>query len=189
MTAQASRPWRNLNPGDLRTLPPGQHWIGQTGTDNGPGGPFAIFGTERDGWGAVATCLMAYQDLHGLHTVRGIIGRYAPAFENDLGGYVSLVCRTIGVQPDDAINVHTYQTMHALVLAIGLAEGGRSLAWSEVARTDGITAALARANHGAITPPSPMKTTPPVIHTDVAHDDAERTEALNVASLAAAKGH
>jgi hypothetical protein len=129
MTTIASRPWRNRNPGDLRTLPAGQHWAGQSGTDTSPGGPFAIFGTRVDGWRALATNLLAYGDIHGLHTVRGIVGRFAPALENDTGGYISLVCGQIGRGPDQTISVHDEPTMLVLVKAIALAEGGARLAW------------------------------------------------------------
>ncbi len=125
----ASRPWRNRNPGDLRTLPSGEHWAGQIGVDRASGGPFAIFGARADGWRGLATCLLAYADVHGLHTVRGIIGRFAPALENDTGGYISLVCRQLSRDPDAVIDVHAFATMRALVGAIALAEGGPRLAW------------------------------------------------------------
>ncbi len=128
-TALASRPWRNRNPGDLRTLPHNERWAGQTGIDSASGGPFAIFDTRTDGWRALAMNLLAYQDDHGLHTVRGIIGRFAPALENDTGGYISLVCGQIGRGPDQSITVHDEPTMLVLVKAIALAEGGPRLAW------------------------------------------------------------
>lgn len=130
-SAAASRPWRNRNPGDLRTLVLPEHWYGQSGIDNGPGGPFAVFATRTDGWRALAACLLTYQDVHRLHTVRGIIGRFAPALENDVGGYVSLVCRQIGRGPDQPISMHDLPTALALVHAIALAEGGARLAWPQ----------------------------------------------------------
>lgn len=136
-----SRPFRNRNPGDLRTLPPPQKWSGQGGVDDAPGGPFAIFVTPTDGWRALATCLLTYQDAHHLRTVRTIIGRYAPELQNDTGGYVSLVCKQIGVGPDDQIDVHQPETMLALVSAIALAEGGH-LPWDANARQSGVMLAL-----------------------------------------------
>ena len=128
-TILASRPWRNRNPGDLRTLSAGERWAGQSGVDASRGGPFAIFGARTDGWRALATNLLAYQDVHGLRTVRGMVGRFAPALENDTGGYISLVCGQIGRGPDQAMNAHDEATMLVLVKAIALAEGGARLAW------------------------------------------------------------
>ncbi len=140
-TALASRPWRNNNPGDLRTLPAGERWAGQSGVDASPGGPFARFATRTDGWHALAQNLLAYQDVHQLHTVRGIIGRFAPALENDTGGYITQVCMQINRGADQAINVHDEATMLALCGAIARAEGGPRLAWPKAEMLDGVHAA------------------------------------------------
>ncbi len=149
MTVLASRPWRNRNPGDLRTLPAGERWPGQSGVDASHGGPFAIFDTRTDGWRALATNLLAYQDVHHLHTVRGIVGRFAPALENDTNGYVGLVCAQIGHGPDQVISVHDEATMVVLVKAIALAEGGARLAWPSAEVVAGVRLAGVRGAAGA----------------------------------------
>jgi hypothetical protein len=141
LNPMASRPWRNNNPGDLRTLPLPGKWFGQSGVDTAPGGPFAIFTTAQQGWRALAMNLLAYQDVHHLRTIRGIIGRFAPSLENDTGGYVSLVSTKTGAGPDDTIDVHKPGVMLPLVSAIALAEGGH-LAWDEHAKIVGVYTAL-----------------------------------------------
>jgi hypothetical protein len=170
------RPWRNRSPGDLRPLPLPEKWFGQGGVDDAPGGPFAIFVTPADGWRALAMCLLTYQDVHHLRTVRQIIGRYAPSLENDTGGYISLVCKQIGVGPDDRIDVHQVETMTALVSAIALAEGGH-LPWDDRPRDTGVMLALhmqAPADTGI--PASEQNQT-------VASDPDNSADALNAAEL------
>lgn len=144
-----SRPYRNLNPGDLRTLEAPQHWVGQTGTDDLAGGPFAKFGREQDGWRALATCLRTYQDVHGLRTIHGMIERFAPAMENDTAGYVRLMCSGLTaalgkpIGPDTTIDAHQPAVMDVLCRYISVAEGSARIVWSTDARAAGIKAALA----------------------------------------------
>ena len=139
---QTIRPWRNNNPGDLRVLQIPEQWFGQTGIDDGPGGPFAIFDSQSSGWRALAMNLLAYQDIHHLKTVTAILTRYAPSLENDTSGYIATVCEKMGITPYTAINVHNLDTMLSLVSAIALVEGGPHLPWPEAEKQAGVCRAL-----------------------------------------------
>jgi hypothetical protein len=137
------RPWRNNNPGDLRCLAAGQKWNGQTGIDNAPGGPFAIFDSRTMGWRALAVCLLTYFEKDGCYTVERIIDRYAPPGDNNnTPGYVALVCGQIGVQPNGPVNPHSPPTMLAMVGAIALAEGSARIQWPAAEKLAGIQLAL-----------------------------------------------
>jgi hypothetical protein len=177
------RPWRNRSPGDLRPLPLPEKWFGQGGVDDGPGGPFAIFVTPADGWRALAMCLLTYQDVHHLRTVRQIIGRYAPSLENDTGGYISLVCKQIGVGPDDRIDVHQPATMTALVSAIALAEGGH-LPWDERPRDTGVMLAL----YMQVNEPPASLNPQPAVSTVVASDPDNSADVLMAREQAEMQG-
>ncbi len=100
----APRGLRNNNPGNIRETT-GSLWNGQTGTD----GQFAIFG-------------MNYQALYGIDTVRGLINRWAPPNENDTGAYVGHVAESLGVHPDQTIEVAEH--LPGLVAVITRHENG-----------------------------------------------------------------
>lgn len=136
------RPWRNANPGDLRVLPGSDMWEGQVDIDYAPGGPFAIFKHRIYGWRALAKCLIAYKDLHGLDTVRGIVDRYAPPVENDTTSYADFVCGRMGVKPDDVVDVRDPKTLDALCSAIAVMEGGARIPWPAGERAEGVKMAL-----------------------------------------------
>lgn len=111
---------KNFNPGNLR--PGASPWLGQTGVDaNG----FCIFDTAEHGLRALCKNLLAYQDKHGLNTVRGIISRWAPESENDTAAYIAAVDKALGTGPDAAINLHTLSTLAALCVAIVTHENGQ----------------------------------------------------------------
>jgi hypothetical protein len=109
---------RGNNPGNIDAGP--VPWQGQIGV----AGRFAVFDTPINGIRALAKNLIAYQDKHDLHTVRGIINRWAPNVENDTSSYVSAVSHDMQVAPDDAIDLHTASTLIALCAAIIRHENG-----------------------------------------------------------------
>lgn len=77
-------------------------------------------------WGirAMARVLITYQDKYGLASVRAIVNRWAPPVENNTDAYIYAVANKLGVSPVDAIDVHTYPVMRALVEAIIKHENG-----------------------------------------------------------------
>lgn len=140
------RPWRNNSPGDLRPLPNGELWSGQTSVDHAPGGPFVIFTSRMMGWRALALNLLAYQDKHNLRTVAQWCNRWAPpADHNDTSAYTALVARSMGVNPDKPQDLHDLKTIVAACAGIALAEGGARIVWDASERLGGVRLALAAA--------------------------------------------
>lgn len=136
-----SRAWRNRNPGNLR---PPSKWrpAGLVGRDERPGGPFCIFGTERDGWEALARRIV---QLHreGSRTPRAIIARWAPPTENNTAAYIAGVARQLGVEPDDPVDVRKLDVMTRIADAIRWHEGiARDPAWDPDAKTAGLIAGI-----------------------------------------------
>jgi hypothetical protein len=105
------RGFRNGNPGNI-DFNPANKWQGQVGLEtrdpNGPGFKprFAVFQSAAWGARALLLLLITYQDRHGLNTIRGIIGRWAPTNENDTGAYVREVAKATGFGPDQEIDLH-----------------------------------------------------------------------------------
>ena len=91
------------------------------------GARFEVFAAPEWGIRALATLLIAYQDRYGLRTVRGIIGRWAPAAEarNDTGAYIDHVAALTGFAPDATLDLHSYAHIAPLVRAIITHENGR----------------------------------------------------------------
>ena len=97
------RGFRNNNPGNIEfsELNP---WVGQTGTD----GRYATFSHMKFGIRAIGKTLNTYAARYGIRTIRGIIDRWAPDFENDTNSYVNSVAQTAGVSPDAILSGGDY---------------------------------------------------------------------------------
>lgn len=116
-TGTAPRGIRNNNPLNIE-FNPANKWQGQTGTD----GRFAIFTTPFFGIRAAGRLLRNYRNNHGLNTPRGIISRWAPAFENNVSAYLNSVTKRTGFFPDLILNQSDYPK---LVEAMILHENGQ----------------------------------------------------------------
>ncbi len=118
-----TRGFRNNNPGNIRE---GQGdrtaWEGERSTDDD--GAFEEFVTPEYGFRALVRLLDNYRTRYGLHTVAGIIGRYAPASENNTARYIEFVADHLRVRADQAIDTQSTDTMLALVDAITRFENG-----------------------------------------------------------------
>jgi hypothetical protein len=118
MDPKRSRGFRNRNPGNIDYVP-ANRWLGQVGIETGVPNPrFAVFESHEYGIRALAALLTTYQDRHGLRTVSAIIGRWAPGSENDTGAYVRHVASLIGRPADAPLDLHRWEDMRALVVAI-----------------------------------------------------------------------
>jgi hypothetical protein len=102
-----SRGYRNRNPGNIEHSPANK-WLGLA--DPPSDGRFCRFVSHEHGIRALAVLLQAYQDRHGLRTVRAIISRFAPGHENPTEAYVTAVARRMGVGREAAIDVHAPAT-------------------------------------------------------------------------------
>lgn len=119
--ATTPRGIRNYNPGNIERN--ATRWQGMA-TDQSADARFVVFSHPVWGIRALARTLITYQDKHGLRTVRGIIERWAPPFENPTSAYAASVAGRIGVALEQRIDVYDHPTMLALVRAIIHHENG-----------------------------------------------------------------
>ena len=111
---------RNFNPGNIRL---GQQWQGLAPKQTDP--VFCQFASPEYGIRAIAKIMQTYRDVYHLHTVQGIIGRWAPPNENDTPAYVQSVAHQMGVAPADRIDTNVQSVMCSLVKAIIQHENGQ----------------------------------------------------------------
>ncbi len=112
---------RNNNPGNLKKSDTQWQGLADTQTD----GTFFVFKTPLYGIRALARTLIAYQVKHSLRTIRQIIGRWAPALENDTVAYIKAVSASSGFEPDVELDMHKYEHLKAITLAIIAFENGQ----------------------------------------------------------------
>jgi hypothetical protein len=111
---------RNNNPGNIRIG--GSNWDGSvTGNDT----EFVTFATPEMGVRAMVKTLHTYQERYNLSNIREIISRWAPYGENDTGGYIDFVSKSMGVDPDLTLELKLDPvTTKKLVSAMIQKEGG-----------------------------------------------------------------
>lgn len=132
---------RNNNPLNLEYLPN----QGATGSD----GRFGIFPTMEAGVEAASRQIKLYRDRHGLTTVAGIVGRWAPAGENDPRAYAASVARSMGVDPNAPLNLDDPSVMAALIGGMARVENGRPIDPAAIRRGVGLPAAAPVAPAGS----------------------------------------
>lgn len=117
---QLARGIRNRNPGNIRRS--SDRWKGLAPLQSDP----AFFVFEAPIWGirAMAVILRNYQRRHGLKTLAQIIGRWAPATENDTAAYVRAVAGAIRVSPRATLDLQDASTLRDLIAAIIHHENG-----------------------------------------------------------------
>lgn len=103
---------RNNNPGNLRS------W-GDTPREDG----FARFATPEAGLAAMIKNLQVQQSKHGLNTIAGIIGRWAPPNENDTAGYVGNVSKQTGFGAHQPLDLTDKKTVAPLISSMIRQEG------------------------------------------------------------------
>lgn len=145
---------RQNNPGNIRPLPNGQMWLGQTGS----GGGFCIFDTMANGFRALCKQIIVYGE--GTRKINwvgyrlvdgvlkpGIIPTWAPpADHNDTHAYIALVCSVLACNQDDLFNVRDPDFLFWIGTAICEEESGHDAFLHYVVDADidaGIAAALA----------------------------------------------
>ena len=85
-------------------------WKGLLGNHKG----FCEFEDLKFGIRAAATILMVSYRKRNVRSYRQIIFAYAPASENNTENYLSFICKTLQVKPDDVPNT-VYQFARLLV--------------------------------------------------------------------------
>jgi len=110
---------RNNNPGNI--IRSSDRWNGEI---DGHDPRYASFASPEAGIRAMGRLLLTYQDKHKLNTVEGIVGRWAPATENDTGSYVATVSKALGVKPNAPIDLRDQNTLTKLTTAMIKVENG-----------------------------------------------------------------
>ena len=147
---------RNNNPGNI--VKSSIRWEGQV---DGQESRFVSFATPQAGIAALGKNLLAYQSKHGLDTVEGIIGRWAPASENNTAAYVSRVAKEMGVAPNTKLNLRDQATLQGLTAAIIRHENGGNPYGADVVAA-GVSAALGKTK----LPAGPSTSRAPISGTD-----------------------
>ena len=135
---------RNNNPGNIERIAANK-WQGRlsdaeyrtTRESRDNAGRFEVFSAVEWGIRALAALLIAYQDRHGLRTIRGLMGRWAPGQENDTAAYVDHVARLTGFGADSLLDLHSYEHLAPLVRAVITHENGRN-AYANATIDDGL---------------------------------------------------
>lgn len=118
---------RNNNPGNISFIgtkyQPGAVMENRPGDGSKP--RFAHFASMRDGIAAMRNLLNVYQTKYKLRTIRQIIHKWAPAFENNTGGYISHIEKDTGFGADQDLGpVMDNRTAGAIMKSIATMENG-----------------------------------------------------------------
>lgn len=112
---------RNNNPGNIRW---GDEWQGLVPEAQRTDKSFCQFKSAEYGIRAMIIILRNYQRKYGLNTVSKIIGRWAPPNENNTQSYINGVAQSVGVSPDQEIDVTDSRVIIPLVEAVIKHENG-----------------------------------------------------------------
>ena len=110
----------NCNPGNIRKTR--DKWQGLTDQQTDP----QFFRFKSPVWGirAMAILLISYQDRHGLRTIKDIIGKYAPASENNTKAYIKDVVGRSGFAATMPLDLHRYADLRPVIEAMIWHENG-----------------------------------------------------------------
>lgn len=114
-----SRGLKNNNPGNIRLS--AIRYQGETASSDAA---FKRFESAAWGYRAMFVLLYTYQLKHGLNTLRGMIGRYAPPCENDTARYVNFVAYRAGISADQPLDTLSRAQMLPVVCAMSRMENG-----------------------------------------------------------------
>ena len=128
--------YKFCNPLNIKAF--GNNWSGMVGQD---ARGHAIFETPQDGICAAAKILKTYASKYGINTVDGIVDRFCAASDGVTRAYISNVCKSMGVNPGEALDVKDPQVMTKLISAMMRQEIG-AVAYSQETITAGVHKAL-----------------------------------------------
>lgn len=113
---------KNLNPLNIKQLPKGQLWQGQVGVDKFG---HVIFSSWEYGVRAASFTLRSYARRHKIDTVSGLVDRFCEAKGKNYDAYVNYICRRIGVEKNQKIDLVEY--MPKLLRIMARYESGMNL--------------------------------------------------------------
>jgi len=111
---------RNNNPGNIRISD--ASWIGKL-YDLSNEKAFERFETMEDGIRALIVILRTYFNRYKIHTIGGIIRRWAPPSENDTEAYIKAICKETGFERDTRLEF-TLDDILPIVVGICKHENG-----------------------------------------------------------------
>ncbi len=125
---KSSRGLRNCNPGNIRRS--ATKYLGEVA----PSCDIAFKQFESMAWGyrAMFVLLDSYARKKKLRTIRTMIERYAPSFENHTQVYIDTVSRLSGIGCDEVIDTRSHDHMVPIVAAMSRVENGVDANMSEV---------------------------------------------------------
>lgn len=132
---------RNNNPGNI-DYSPINNWKGQLKVDKTIESRFCRFDSPENGIRALGKLLQTYQRKHGLKTVKDIIGRWAPATENNTNAYVKSVEAFTGTKPGSEIDLKDAAILKGMIKAI-IRHENSNYEYPESVLTEGVRRALA----------------------------------------------
>ena len=118
MTQTVTRGIRNNNPGNIDRN--ATNWNGMS-DDQSSDARFCVFTSPVFGIRALVKTLISYQDVHGLHTISAMIGRWAPSNENNTDAYRNTVSAHTGYAADAPICMRdpaVAEKMAAAIIAV-----------------------------------------------------------------------
>lgn len=119
----------NNNPGNIK-YNPNIKWQGTIGTNKG----FLKFDSMENGIRAMTRILRVYDEKYNLNTIRGIITRWSPRFENDTDRYIKFISGKISAHPDQKLDLNDTNTMHSLINAIIKFETGTTVPPEQISK-------------------------------------------------------
>lgn len=119
------------NPGNIRHS--ASQWEGMAADQPDPA--FVAFESPEYGIRAMAKILLRYQQVYGLHTVAGIINRWAPPVENNTAAYIAHVAQHVGKPADAPLNLASGDDLPRLLGAIIEHENGGQFYTAETIAT------------------------------------------------------
>lgn len=113
---------RNNNFGNVRPLPNGHAWPGQTGVD---ADGYAVFASPNDGVKAAAQNLQSYAK-QGINTLSAIVNTWAPKGDgkNDPVAYAHYLAGKLGVDPNEKLDLSDKGVQQGLLRGIFDFENG-----------------------------------------------------------------
>lgn len=119
-TDRMSRGIRNNNPGNIERNNTAWQGMSEDQTDE----RFITFASPEYGIRAMARVLKNYGRRHGLRTIGQIIGRWAPASENQTNSYIQHVSQELAIPPATPLNLDDDALLGHLIRAIIEHENG-----------------------------------------------------------------
>ena len=132
-----TRGYRLQNPLNIRISD--NQWLGKVTPSSDP--DFEQFDIPEHGVRAAAKIIVGYFKGYGLSTIDQIIGRWAPATENNCVAYCNTVSQKTGYDPGQSLNVLDPTTLTSLITGMMNVEiGGIPYAYSQI--ENGVAGAL-----------------------------------------------